>query len=470
MKKSKTALIKILAMVICVLLSSGLYAQAVKVNPLTLKEAQDYAVKNHYLVKNSQIDVEIAKKKIWETAAAGLPQVNASIQYQDFLDIPTTLLPDFITPYVYYVNENKFGLTPTVPQGEPGNTPVKFGTQQNASIGGTLSQLLFNGPYIIGLQAISIYHLYYQQNLDKTLIDVRSSVAVSYMALAIQKENRRLLVEGKELISKTLFETKEQFKNGFVEDIVVDQLQLNLTNLENTINAIDRQIEVSDKLLKFQIGIDIKDSIVLKDSIGSLLQTIKLDPVVSTNFHIEDHIDYKLLSTNEKLNYMNYKREKSAYLPTLAGYYTYTENAMRNDFSFFDSSQKWYPTSILGIKMDIPIFSSGMKRSRVSQAKLALEKAQYIKNAGEQALQIDAELARTTFNTDLENFKKESDNMKLANNIYQKTNQKFKEGLAGSTDITTAYNQYLTVQSSYYQSIFTLLNAKIKLDKALSQY
>jgi len=470
MKKSKTALIKTLALVICSLLYTGLNAQSVKVNPLTLKEAQDYAVKNHYLVKNSKIDVEIAKKKIWETAAMGLPQINASIQYQDFLDIPTTLLPDFISPLVYYVNQEKFGLTPTVPQGEVGYAPVQFGTQHNASAGATLSQLIFNGQYIIGLQATKIFLLYSQENFDKTVIDVRNSVAVSYMALAIQKENRRLLVEGKELVSKTLYETKEQFKNGFVEDIVVDQLQLNLTNLENTITAVDRQIQVSDKLLKFQIGIEIKDSIILKDSIGSLLQTIKLEPVVSNNFRLEDHIDYKLLSVNEKLNYLNYRREQSTYLPTLSGYYSYTDNAMRNDFSFFDFSQKWYPTSIVGIKMEIPIFSSGMRWAKVQQAKLALEKAKNMKTAGGEALTIDAELARTTFNSNLENYKKENDNMRLANNIYSKTNQKFKEGLVSSTDITTAYNQYLNTQTAYYQSVFTLLNAKIKLDKALSQY
>jgi outer membrane protein TolC len=201
MKTPQTALFNILFMVISGFLSYGLNAQQVKVNPLTLKEAQEYAVKNHYLVRNSQIDVEIAKKKIWETAAIGLPQVNASIQYQDFLDIPTTLLPDFISPTVYYINENKFGLTPIVPQGEVAYTPVKFGTQHNASIGATLSQLIFNGQYIIGLQATRVFLEYNAENLDKTIIDVRHNVALSYMSVAIQKENRRLLIEGRELVS-----------------------------------------------------------------------------------------------------------------------------------------------------------------------------------------------------------------------------------------------------------------------------
>ncbi|MEI6575367.1 MAG: TolC family protein [Bacteroidota bacterium] len=455
------------------LVSSGfgtsLLAQNGKVKEFTLKEAQEYAVKNHYVVRNSKLDVDIAKKKIWETIAIGLPQANGSVKYQDYLDIPTTLMPDFISPAVYSVNEHNFGLTPTVPQGEAQYFPVQFGIQHNLSYGATLTQLIFNGQYIIGVQGSKAYLLYNEQNLEKSVIDVRQNVSLSYMGLAIQKENKRLLIKGKDLVSKTLYETKEQYKNGFVEDIVVDQLQLNLTNLESTINAVSRQIEVADKLLKFQIGLDISDSIILTDSIGSLLKTIQLEPVVKTNFKLEDHIDYRLTETNEKLSFLNKRLAQANYLPSIAGFYSYSRSAMSNTFSnlFSDSP---YPTSMVGITIDVPIFSSGMKHFKVQQAQLALEKARNIKEAAGQALTLDAEVARTTFNTSLDNYFKENDNLKLAVNIYKKTDQKFKEGVSGSTDITTAYNQLLNTQTAYYQSIFNLLNAKIKLDKALNQY
>jgi outer membrane protein TolC len=290
------------------------------------------------------------------------------------------------------------------------------------------------------------------------------------MALAIQLENRRLLMEGKDLIDKTLYETTELFKNGFVEDVVVDQIKLNQTNLDNTITAINRQIETATKYLKFQTGIHIADTIILKDSIGSLLKMIQLDPVIKADLKLNDHIDYKLVTTSEEIKRLNMKLANAAYLPTIAGFLSYSKQAMANDFGEIPGISDWYPTSLIGLNIDIPIFSSGQRMYKVQQARMALEKATNIKNATAQQLTLEAEQARTNFNTALENYRRESQNMTLANNIYQKTNQKFTEGLATSTDITTAYNQLLSTQTAYYMSIFSLLNTKINLDKALNRY
>ncbi|MCX6269872.1 MAG: TolC family protein [Bacteroidetes bacterium] len=453
------------------LLSGGnIHGQEIK--SFSLKEAQDYAVQNSYASRNAALDLKIAHEKVWETTAIGLPQINGSIQYQDMLDVPTTLLPDFITPAVVGVNEHLFGLNPTTDIPANQYFAAKFGTQHNLSIGGTLSQLIFNGQYIVGLQAVKTFYKMTNQSKDKSDIETRQTVANTYYLLVVTTENRKILQEGVSIMERTLFETQEMFKNGFVEDMNVDQMQLNLTNLKNAISALDRQIEVVDKLLKFQMGLDVNSTIIARDSLKGLLSQMKLDPILQTGLNLNNHIDYKMMETQEKLQWLNYKREQSNYLPVVSGFFTYQQKAMRDKFNFTEggSTGLWYPTTIIGVQMDVPIFSSFMKHAKVQQARLSLDKAKLAKEQVAQGLVLDAEQSRTSFNTALDKFNKETDNLKLAENIYQKTNKKFKEGLSTSLDLTQAYNQYLTTQSNYFSAIFDLLNARNKYDKAINNY
>ncbi len=443
-------------------------AQDKEIKVFSLKEAQDYAVTNSYSTRNAAIDLDLAKKKIWETTAIGLPQVNGSVQYQDYLDIPTTLLPDFITPAVVAVNQNLFGLSPTSPLPETQFFPAQFGTQHNLSVGGTVSQLIFNGQYLVGLQASRTFYQMSDRSQEKARIEIRQTVANTYLLLLVARENKKLLEEGVSLLERTVYETEEMYKGGFVEDLTVDQMKLNLTNLRNGISALDRQIELSDKLLKFQMGLDVNSTLELKDSIPLLISQFHLEPILTTGLRLNDHIDFRLMETQEKLQWLNMKKEQANYLPVITGFYSYQQRAMRSEFDFFQKDKDWFPTSIIGLQMDVPIFSSFMKSSKVQQARLSLDKARISKQQVSQGLQLDAEQARTVFNNSLEKFNSENENRKLAENIYRKTNIKFKEGISTSLEMTQSYNQYLTTQSNYFNALLEVMTAKIKYDKATS--
>ena len=448
------------------------FGQTREVKAFTLKEAQDYAVQNSFASRNAALDLKIAKEKVWETTAIGLPQINATLQYQDMLDVPTTLLPDFITPAVAAINEHYFGLSPTTELPATQFFPAKFGTQHNMTAGATLSQLIFNGQYLVGLQAVRTFYQITNQSRVKSDIETRQTVTNTYILLVVTQENRKILQEGINTMERTLYETQEMFKNGFVEDLNVDQMQLNLTNLKNAISSLDRQVEVIDKLLKFQMGLDVNTTILAKDSLPGLLSQMKLDPILETGLNVQNHIDYQLMQTQEKLQWLNFKREQSNYLPVLSGFFTYQQRAMRDQFNFTKGGSEgiWYPTTIIGVQMDIPIFSSNMKHAKVQQARYSLEKARLAKDQVAQALTLDAEQSKTTFNNALDKFNKEKDNLKLAQNIYDKTNRKFKEGISSSLELTQAYNQYLTTETNYFNAIFELLNAKTKYDKAVNNF
>ena len=458
-----------IGLALLLLVTGEVYSQEKGAKAFSLKEAQEYGVQNAYAMRNATTDLSIAKKKILETTAIGLPQISGSLEYQDMLDIPTTLLPDFITPAIIGVNEGLYGLTKIHPAPETQFFPAKFGTQHNATIGGTLSQLIFSGEYIVGLQASRAFYQISAQTFQKTDIETRCTIAQNYYLVLMLTETKKILQDQTAAFEKTLYETDEALKNGFVEDITVDQLKINLQNLKNTINTMDRNVQNAKNLLKFQMGMDIAEEIVLKDSLPSLLTQTVAEILPPAEFRLANHIDYKMMETNEKLLLLSYKREQSTYLPTLAAFYTYQKRAMRNEFDIFKKGD-WYPTSIIGVNMNIPIFSSGMKHFKVQQAKLSLEKMRVNKQQVAQALKMGAETARTNFNSSVEKFMTEKQNKELSSNIYKKTLIKFKEGLSSSTELTQIQSQYLTNLTNYYSAVYEMLTAKTNYDKANNNF
>ncbi len=417
----------------------------------SLKEAQDYAIKNNLNVRSASLDVEIARKKIWETTAIGLPQVIAGVSYTNNLLLATTLIPNFF-------------------QGKPDELiEVKFGTQHNANANISANQLVFNGPYIVGLQAASIFKKFSEQNLEKSEILVKEMVIQNFYLVLLSEETVKMLKANYENLSRTLFETRELYKNGFAEETDVDQLQVTVTSLENNIRSMKRQLEVSLNLLKYQMGLDQGTEIILTENLGDILLRINLDVLLTENFQINKHIDFKLMDTQEKLALLNLKKEKAEYLPSLSAFYTNQRTAMRNEFNFFNFNEKWFESSMLGFSFNIPIFSSGSKRSKISQKRLELEKSIITKQLLEQGLILENQQARYDFSNALEKYKSEKENVNISKKVADRMTIKYKQGVASSLELTQTNNQYLQTQGNLTTALVELLNAKVRLDKALNK-
>jgi len=419
----------------------------------SLEEARDYAVKNSYSVKNAAIDVDIAKKKVWETTAIGLPQVTANLSYNDFLKIPTSLIPgEFF--------------------GSPPGTfiPIQFGTKYNVTYGYTVSQLIFNGSYLVGLQTAKIYKQLSDQGKNKSEIEVQELVSGTYYLILVAEESKNLLDSILSDLNKTYFEVQQFYKEGFVELTDMDQMKLNVANIENTIQPLERQIELAYNLLKFQMGIDMNEAISLTDKLGDIIAKTNFETISGQQLDINKNIDYKLLNTQEQLLYLNMQNQKATMLPTLAAFYNHTKNAMRQDFSFFDNNKTWFPTTVWGLALEVPVFGSGQKLARVSQARMQLDQIKNNKMLLEQGLDLEAKQARSEVLSAMEKYKNEFDNVDLTKKIYDRALIKYREGLVSSSELTLQHTQYLTAESNYIQAVSDLLSAKNKLDKILANY
>lgn len=270
-------------------------------------------------------------------------------------------------------------------------------------------------------------------------------------------------------MQNTLFETEQMFRAGFTDALSVDQISLSVKNVENTITGLQRQYEASKNLLKYQIGMEVDQSILLTDNLESLFLAMTVDMGMVESFDPKQHIDYRMLLTQESFNQMVLRREQSFFLPSLTASFIRQEMAMRNEFNFLDSGFPWFPSTYFGVNLEIPIFSSGMRSARVQQARLELEKSKIATHQREQSLKVQLLQARSDFDSAMEQYINQQQNLEIASRILLQTSIRHKEGLASSLELTQANTQFLDTQGGYLNTKFELLNARNQLDRALGR-
>ena len=439
-------------LIICFLLFSQVsFTQEAR--KFSLEEAIKFALENNYDALNASKDLTIAKKQVREATAIGLPQVNATANFQNFLDIPTQVLP-----------ANAFN-----PQADPDQlVPIRFGTDYTAQGALEASQIIFDGAYIVGLKASKTFQLFSRQNLQRTKADVANEVKQAYFNALVARENYEINENTYENIEKNLSETKIMFEEGFSEEQDVEQLELTLLNLKNALNRADRQREISEKLLKFRLGIDVEEMIELTDELETFTESLTNKNHTSGEVNINDHIDYKVADTRVELDNLSLQRERSEYLPKLNAFFSYRQDAFRNDLEFTDTDG-WFPATIWGVNLSVPIFSSGMRHSKVQQAKIEMEKSKTDRDMMEQNIRLQIATARKDFEVAEETYHNQKKSMDLSERILNKTLVKHQEGVASSFELTQMQNQFLEAQGNYINALFDLMNAKAALDRALGR-
>ncbi len=425
---------------------------AQKIKRFSLTEAQEYSIQQSYSMQNALTDIEIARKRVSEITALGFPQINASLTYTNYLDIPTSLIPgEFF--------------------GEPAGTfiPVQFGTKHNAYFEAGATQLIFDGSYIVGLKASKAYLSLSESALAKSEIDIKESISQAYYLVLIAEESKAIIDSTLITLKQSLYETREIYKSGFIEDTDVDQLELLVAELETTLIRVTRSLELAYNYLKFQMGMEIKSVIVLTDDLNDLVSMVEPEILLNEQFDYNKNIDYIMLKNQERLAYLQVKLEKAACLPNIISYLTFQENAQRTAFNFTETGEPWFKTSFFGFQMNIPIFSGGNKSSKVKQAQLKIDKLKVADRQLREGLELQLITARADFYNAYLIHENKIKSLNIAKKIYQKTTEKYKEGLSSSLDLSQSYNQFLDAEAQYIDSIKDLLGARIKLNKLLTK-
>lgn len=440
---------RLLSLIITALMLT-FYSQA-QVVSMSLKEAQDYAVKNAYASKSASYDVDVAALQTEELIGIGLPQINGSVQYQNYLNLPTQLVP-----------AEFFG-------GQSGEfAKLQFGTSNNMTVGLSATQLLFNGSWLVGLEASRSYASLKQKQKTQTEKQVREDVANSYHLAVIAQDNLTLISGSREVLNKTFTDTKALYDVGFVEEQDVQQLQLSLNDLDNRIASAEQQVKLTLDLLKFQIGMPLATELQLTENSETLLNSATAE-VLTVPFSADMHIDYQVTLGALGMQQLDLKNQRSKRLPTLGAFYNLQTNAQRNEFSFFDTSEPWFPIQLWGIQLNVPIFAGLSTNKSIGKARVEVQRMTDLTAMTKEAIQLQYNSARTEYTYALQNYGATKDNLALAEKILEKTRIKYTEGLASSFEVSQSQSQVIQAQGSYIGAMLGLMNAKVKMSNALSQ-
>jgi outer membrane protein TolC len=443
-----------------------------KTMTLSLQEAINFALENSYNAKAAKNDIRSAKETVWETTAIGLPQVNAAIDYQNFLKQPVSLLPaaafDNRESIVETVEEF-FDITrESSPSSPDGFIPVVFGTKQNINASITLTQLLFDGSYLIGLQASKTFLKISEQANEKTALLTREAVINAYGNVLVTENSISILESNIIILQKNYEDAKKIYENGFNEEEDVEQLEITLSTLKSQLNSVKRMKEIAYQMLNLSLGNLINTPLILTDSLNGLVENNMSLELISSEFNYEDHIDFKISENNRETNRLMVKLEKSKSLPSLGAFVNYGNQAFSDSFSFLNSDQQWFGSSLFGVSLNVPIFSSLSRRSKTAQAKIALENADIRLEETKQRLSLLAEKAKSEYQLSIENYSTAQRNVGLAGRIEKKQRIKFFEGISSSFDLLQAQNQLYAQQQNYIQSMLDVIAKKATLENALN--
>ena len=460
-------------LIIITTLSIGFSSYAQKPDMvLSLDEAILIALKNSYNTKASKNNVLSAKETVWETTATGLPQISASINYQNFIKQPVSLLPAAAfdnTASLVETVEDYFDIQPNRDPASPdGFIPVVFGTQQNLNASVTLTQLLFDGSYLVGLQASRAYLKISEQANKKTELLTREAVVNAYGSVLVTEKSIAILEGNITVLEKNLEDAKKIYENGFNEQEDVEQLEITFGTLKNQLHNMQRMKGIAYQMLNISIGVSINTSVILTDSLDSLAETNINLGLISEPFNMSNHIDLKIAENDRESKRLMMQLEKSKALPSLSAFVNYGKQAFSDTFTFFRGNQQWFDSSLMGVSLNVPIFSSLGRRAKTAQARIALETSDIRLEETRQRLSLLAEKAKNEYQLSIENYTTAKRNVELSERIEKKQRIKFFEGISSSFDLLQAQNQLYTQQQNYVQSMLEVIAKKAALETALN--
>jgi outer membrane protein TolC len=412
----------------------------------SLQDCINYAYEHQDTVLNAKLDIKSADYRVKEIIGGGLPQITGGATFQDYLKIPTTLLPGefFNAPGTF--------------------VPVKFGVKYQSNLTLDVNQIIFDGSYIIGLKARNTYKELSQRNYTRSKIDASVVVTKAYYQVLVSNEQIKLLDANLTQLKQQLDQTTAQNKQGFVEKIDVDRLNYQYNDLQTRRENIVRLLVLNYQLLKFQMGMPIMENLILKDKLVDVkLNENVADLNTDTTFY-KNRVEYGLFETQLKLNQYEVKRRKAAFLPSLNAFGNYTSSYQNNGFSNLYSNS--FPASYIGLRLNVPIFNGFQRTNQLRQSEITVLKSKNDLDRLKDALSLQASAARINFFNGLQTLKSQQRNRELAQEVLRVTKIKYQQGVGSSIEVTQAQTALEDADNKYIQGLYDALVSKVDLDKA----
>ena len=430
--------------------STGITCAAQGPISLSLKQAMDMAALQSYQVQAGELGAEKARARIKEVLAIGLPQIEATGGLNNYIDVPTSVIPNF------------FG-----GPGAPETLEVQFGIPWTVTGAVQLNQLLFDGSYLVGLAATKELKVQSEQQLEQGRADARAQAAKAYMGVLAAREGARLSAEGVPVLEKSLHEAEAMVQAGFMENTDSDRLTIALANARDRARSYAQQERVALAYLRLVLGLPSDTPLELTQPLETIVNDPDEKALIDRTLELSGQVDHQLAATAVRLQTMDVRNQNAAYMPKLYGFFSHQRQSFGTDGPI---ETDWFPATLWGLNLQVPIWSSGMRGNRVKQAKLTLQQTQVNLKATEQRLLAEAAERSEKTRTAEESYRTEEANLQLAKRIFDRTSIKFTNGLASSFELNQDQSQYLQAQSAFIQRLVDLLIARADLRRSLDLY
>lgn len=410
--------------------ASSLSGRAQQDLALSLEQAKAHAIEYNRTLLKAGISIEDAQEALWQAISAGLPKIDATVDYSNYLGFNMSF----------------------------GGQSIAFNPTSNATL--TASQLIFSGSYWVGIEMAKLAGRLAEKNVVKTELDVKESVSLAYYAILLAEQNRDILKQNISNIRDIHKRTKDMANVGLIEQTDAEQLDVQAMNLDIAALSLDRQIELAYNMLRLQLGVEAGTKISLTSNIDELTNGISPQTLLSQEFSLDGNIDFQLLKSQEELQKKQITLNKMAYLPTISGFYSYTYKIKK---PAFDMS----PANMIGLQANIPIFSSFQRKSKVKQSEIQLKSLQTDIQQVEDQLHIQEQQLRFNLQTAFDQYALQQKNVEVSRRVFESSKRKHEQGLLSSLDLTTANTNYLQAESGLLTAKNDLLKAQTELLKLL---
>ena len=425
-------------LIVMLCLAFGVKAQ----ESFSLSQALTYAKANAYQNKQAAFEVANAQAIVKETIGSGLPQINGSVNYQNYLTIPVAVLGGQVFP---------------------------LGAEQTLTAQLQADQLVFDGSYLVGLKSSKEVVRLFTLQQEKSEMESQKEVADAYFTVLVAKKNVEILEQSIKVLQDLMLETDALYSAGFASETDASQVKINLNNIKNNLEYARTQVSVSMLLLKFRMGMPLDEQIVLSDDLDRFISN-QPTSILEANVPVTKTINFMLAEQNLNLQTLNRKAKQMGYLPSIGAFFQHQQNAPRENFDFFQSTTPYFPGTLFGVSLNVPIFSSFKKHNQIKQAKIEELKAKVNLTQVREGYQLEFESTKSDVKFKYASYLNQKENLNLSESIRQKTIIKYKEGVSSSFDVSQSENQFLQAQNAYINSLLNYLQSRNQLDLVLNKF
>lgn len=442
---------------------------------LSLAEAHAFAVKNNLNNQISWMRVDAARGQVREVKSIGLPQVKASANYNFNAILPSSLVPADafgFPPILPLANGDTLFIAQTPSEEKPEFMKLKFGTKNNIGFGLEATQLFFDGAYTLGLEAANLFIDQAKLSAEQNEYELKATITDAYFGALLLQENIDLLNKNVQVLSRVLNETSEFVKAGFAEQIEVDRLTLSKANLQTQVLQLERSYQIALDALRFTIGMDATQPVYLTEKLSNYLANAEQQIAVDFNALYAESLSKRkempLLQIQNTFRDLDIKQIKAKYLPSVVGFASGNLSYQGDNLNLF-KSERWLPSSVLGLQASVPIFDGFQKKAQIQQRVILQKQAFKQEELFKRGVWLQIKQAQTKYLSAYESLNSQRDNIKLAEKIYNVTLEKYKAGIGSSLEIINAEAKLYETQGLYIKALYDLVAAKAALDKAVGR-